>query len=166
MSKKVKEEPKALTLAEAQQIRFELMQLDLSYADKKFNTRELRLIVQKEIVALMDVLRAIEPQEKEIMTLIADYNAEASENDRKHNIGVKDYVLTKEEKADFEADLLVIKEKYKDVLDQYNEKNKSYLAFVDKTSTEYFLRKNVKESMLPVNITGKDMYILSRLMEF
>lgn len=166
MSKKVKEEAKPLTYSEAMQIKFELVQLDLSYVKKEFSVRELRLISQEAIIGLSDGLRPIEPQQKEVQEIVTDFNTELGDLNRKYSIGVKDIILTKEERFDYESALDELKEKHKVALADYKTKNAELLKLMDEKECLYTLKKEIKKEMLPANITGSDMAILSRLMEW
>jgi predicted metal-dependent hydrolase len=167
MSKEKKQaEGKLLKYAQAAEIRLELMNLDLSYVPKGFNTRELRLVVQENIIGLGDVLRAVEPQEKEINELMSEYNEEANALNRKYSIHVKDTVLTKEERFEYEDACSELKAKYKKTIDLYKEKLKELQKVMDTTDCPFVLKKTVKKDMLPSNISASDMAILSRLMEW
>jgi len=166
MSKKLKEEGKPLTYSEAAQIKYELLQLDLSYVKKEFSVREIRLIVQENVIGLADGLRPIEPQQKEINESVAEFNNDFGDLNRKYSIGVKDVTLTKEERFEYESALEELKLKYKDVLDSYKEKNADLLKLMDTKECVFQLKKLIKKDMLPANITGSDMQILSRLIEW
>ena len=160
------EKTPSFKLSQAAQVKWELSQLDLSYAPEDFNVREARFIVQQNVIGISDVLRAIEPQEKEINELMVEYNQEASDLNRKYSIGVKDVVLTKDERFEYEAVCEVLKAKHKKNLDSYQKKVKELNKLMDEQECQFVLKKEIKKEMLPPNITANDMAILSRLMEW
>lgn len=167
MSKqKETKEAKKLTYTEAIQIKWELEQLDLSYAPKGFNSMPVRLIVQENIVGLQDALRAIEPQQKELTNLVADYNREMMEITTKFNVGTKDHIFSKEDRIAFDEEVSAVREKYKKENEEFKIKNKQLQETQDSTECGFVLKKGIKKDMLPSNITNSDMQIVSRLMEW
>jgi len=163
--KEVKE-AKKLSYYEAGIARWELMNLDLSYVKKEFSLRELRLIVQENIVGLGDALRAIEVQQKELEAILADYNQELNDLNRKYSIGAKDITLTKEERFEYEGLAEDLKSKYKDAHIKFKAEDKEFTKMIADKECPFSLKKDIKKEMIPANINGRDMNILSRLMEW
>lgn len=162
--KAVKEES-FLTYAQVALVRNDLQNVSFSYVKKEFNTRELQLIIQENIIAINDVTRAIEPQVKEVQEMIVPYNLECTELERKYNIG-KDVVLSKEDKESFESELVELREKYKSDIEKFKKADKELIDMMDTKKTGFSIKSKISKSMLPANITREDMARISHIIEW